>query len=1053
MLVKSNSLSLNYTKIKYINWNSLGIKVVLLAIVPTMFFAVINVVTVNQNNSAYQRLLSERITLDRENDVVIQAATEIKDAMFSLSDAVNDMAQQNQSMLLSKNNDLNVDVIDKRGVVRVKAEEFSIYVKNLEEYLTKAEFLPLKALHKKGSEKDENKQESTPVEKKELSDEDKLLKSNYLRVKKLHRNTKNLLNKFSGFEAANDATLMLSESGDFDAAINNFTYEGRSRIEAVSKTLNKMGVTLSGLVSNIEIIRLNTVSRAIESVTDKSKSLLNTIYFVIFVFWLGLAITAIIYAYAKITIPLKDLTNAMTKASQGDSNIKLPKAGRKDEIGEMTNALRIFIDMFTENKRISDEASRIRIALESAASSVMLLDNNCCIIFTNQALNNDMAEHRSEFSRELKGFTAESMLGDNLQDKLGHKISQDFTKLHTTTQTQINIGSRTYNLVMAPVFNETSERLGSVIEWRDKTEELRQADKELAEQAEKNKRQREEQVIAAENYRVKQALDNVSTSVIIADADLNIIYQNYAVISLFNDAERDIKTEVPSFNASTLMGSSIDTLYESLTRQHGVFRDIKGTHSSEVFIGGRTLVITANSIVSDSERLGTVVEWHDRTQEVAIENDIDSLVASASQGDLSKRLDLTGKKGFVGKLGLGLNSLVDVIEDAITETTGMLNSMAAGDLSVRMEGDHQGSFGEIKRSANGTVKKLNGIVEEINLLVAAANRGKLDERISMDDKSGFFALLAEGLNELVGVVDGALKDTAMMLKNMAKGDLSTEMSGSYQGAFEEIQNNANGTVHNLVQVIGKIRQAANNVSAGVNEVAMSNTDLSQRTEEQATALEQMGTTMHEMTKMVKLSAEHADKANTSAKAMSKTAVEAGVVVTKAVEAMGAIGVSSKKISDIISVIDEIAFQTNLLALNAAVEAARAGEQGRGFSVVASEVRNLAGRSSSAAKEIKTLIVSSETNVRDGSALVKQSGEALLDIVTAVKDVTQVIGEVAEGTGQQSVSIDQINIVVEQLDSMTQENSALVEEVTAASSSMADQAKDVSSSLGFFITED
>ena len=569
-------------------------------------------------------------------------------------------------------------------------------------------------------------------------------------------------------------------------------------------------------------------------------------------------------------------------------------------------------------------------------------------------------------------------------------------------------------------------------------------------QIEKQRQQQEksEKSVARENNRVKQALDSVSTATLIADNYYQVIYLNEAMQTLFRKQEQALAADISGFDANAVQGSDISQFIDDLS----ILQDLSTTEKIGLKIGGMTAQLSLSPIFDDrKKRIGTVLEWEDRTEEIAIENEIDELVAGASDGDLTLRIDMRGKSGFSEKLAAGLNSLISVVDGAVNETTQMLNAMAAGDLSTRINGDYRGSFAEIKHSANGTVEKLNSVMDEINVLVNAANRGELSERIAMQGKSGFFASLSQGLNELVHVVDIAINETSTMLQTMAKGDLTQKISGNYKGSFEVIKNSANSTADNLVDIINKLNTIAENVSNGAQEVASGNLDMSQRTEEQAAALEQTNSTLQGMTDEVKRSADSAEQANEFSDIASRKASSGGAVVNQAIEAMAAINASSRQISDIISVIDEIAFQTNLLALNAAVEAARAGEQGRGFAVVAGEVRNLAGRSATAAKEIKDLILSSQHNVDEGSKRVNESGVVLAEIVSAVENVSSSIQDVARRSQQQNTSIQEVNLAIEQLDTMTQQNAALVEQVSAASESMSEHAKDVYQTLGFFKT--
>ena len=242
----------------------------------------------------------------------------------------------------------------------------------------------------------------------------------------------------------------------------------------------------------------------------------------------------------------------------------------------------------------------------------------------------------------------------------------------------------------------------------------------------------------------------------------------------------------------------------------------------------------------------------------------------------------------------------------------------------------------------------------------------------------------------------------------------------------------NQLADNMAEVVSRVKRVAADVHRGADEISAGNANLSQRTEEQSSSLEETASSMEEMTTTVKQNADNAAQANQLALAARDQAEKGGTVVSQAVAAMAGINEASKKIADIIGVIDDIAFQTNLLALNAAVEAARAGEQGRGFAVVASEVRSLAGRSATAAKEIKELIQDSVRKVEDGSVLVTQSGQTLEKIVAAVKKVSDIVAEIAAASREQSSGIEQVNRAVMQMDELTQQNAALVEEATAAS---------------------
>ena len=255
----------------------------------------------------------------------------------------------------------------------------------------------------------------------------------------------------------------------------------------------------------------------------------------------------------------------------------------------------------------------------------------------------------------------------------------------------------------------------------------------------------------------------------------------------------------------------------------------------------------------------------------------------------------------------------------------------------------------------------------------------------------------------------------------------------------------------LAAIVSEVRGSTDAVATASDQIASGNLDLSSRTEHQASSLEQTASSMEELTSTVKQNADNARQADTLARAASDVASKGGVIVSQAVQTMGSINESSRRIVDIIGVIDGIAFQTNILALNAAVEAARAGEQGRGFAVVASEVRNLAQRSSAAAREIKELIDASVANVEDGSRLVNEAGKTMDDIVASIQRVTDIMGEITSASSEQTSGIEQINLAITEMDEVTQQNAALVEQAAAASQSMQDRAAALAEVVGFFKT--
>ena len=295
----------------------------------------------------------------------------------------------------------------------------------------------------------------------------------------------------------------------------------------------------------------------------------------------------------------------------------------------------------------------------------------------------------------------------------------------------------------------------------------------------------------------------------------------------------------------------------------------------------------------------------------------------------------------------------------------------------------------------------------------------------------------------------ALEEAARVITALSAGDLTQRMDGSYDGGFARLQAELNASMETLHSTVQQIRSASSSITSAAGEISQGNTDLSQRTEEQASSLEETAASIEELTSTVKQNADNAREASQLAVSAREQATRGGEVVQTAVVAMGAINESSKKIADIIGVIDEIAFQTNLLALNAAVEAARAGEQGRGFAVVASEVRNLAQRSAGAAKEIKTLITDSVGQVEAGSRLAADAGTAIDEVVRRVHAVNDLISGISTASQEQSNNVSQVNQAIGQLDQATQQNAALVEESAAAAESLAEQARQLADTVAVF----
>jgi len=407
--------------------------------------------------------------------------------------------------------------------------------------------------------------------------------------------------------------------------------------------------------------------------------------------------------------------------------------------------------------------------------------------------------------------------------------------------------------------------------------------------------------------------------------------------------------------------------------------------------------------------------------------------------------------GVYGQLAVGVNTVIFEHLDSIKDAINVLNQYAAGDLSQNAR-RLPGTRAILHESMDAAKASLLAINTQIQSLAQAAAAGDFSQRGDALRFDHDFRVMIEHLNTMMEVADGNLSQLSHLLQAIANGDLTARMQGQFHGVFASMRDDANTTVAQLTQIVSRIQHASGSISTAAGEIASGNNDLSRRTEQQAANLEETAASMEELTSTVRQNAEHARQANQLAIGAHSVASQGGEVVGKVVSTMHEIDASSRRIADIITVIDGIAFQTNILALNAAVEAARAGEQGRGFAVVASEVRTLAQRSASAAKEIKGLIDESVGKVAEGSALVNQAGATMGEIVASVQRVTDIMAEISAASQEQSAGIEQVNQTVMQMDETTQQNAALVEEATAAARSMEEQAGHLTDAVSLFKLE-
>ncbi len=717
---------------------------------------------------------------------------------------------------------------------------------------------------------------------------------------------------------------------------------------------------------------------------------------------------------------------------------------------------------------VTDNLEVLKDILEHAPVNIMIADADENIVYLNRGTREILKEVEDELASYLPGFKAEEVVGGSIhryhKDPAAIKRVLDSLQPGETRKGRITPGHFIFEHETRVLTDSEGNRIGYVVQWQDVTEQ----------------RAKEE-----EAFRLQRAIDGAQTAMMTIDRDLVITYINEETRKLLSKHSEALRSIYPGFDPDRIVGCCIDMFHKNPSHQRQLLDNPANLpYETDIHVGPLTFHIRVSAMHDlDGNYIGNTLEWSDVTEQRIKEMEVARL-QSAIQGAQTnimlcdENLTITYVNPAVVRMlsrrqeelrriwpSFDPNNLVGQCIDqfhknpahqrALLQDPSRLPATAeikVGDLEFRVNatmitgpnGEYMGNMVEWQ-----DITEQKDAERQIENLVVAASMGDLEQRLDTSKYEGFMKNLGDGINQMLDAVVSPLREGTRVLQALAEGNLTENMQGEYQGEFAVLRDALDTSINNLRRMVSEIRAAATTINSGASEIAQGNADLSQRTEQQASSLQETASSMEELTGTVKQNADNANQANQLAASAREQAEKGGEVVGRAVEAMAEINNSSKKIADIISVIDEIAFQTNLLALNAAVEAARAGEQGRGFAVVAGEVRNLAQRSAAAAKEIKQLINDSVEKVNEGTHLVDESGETLNEIVTAVKKVSDIIAEIAAASQEQSAGIDQVNKAVMQMDEVTQQNAALVEEAAAASESMNDQARNLTQLMEFF----